>query len=211
LNYLLCGIALISLFAQNFLTRRCEGWVGAGPRSRWTSNYFRLKEKRMKKDISILVIGCLALITAGCATNPLGGITAQSPAAQRDYQLLSGTWRLTRGVNNGKPVPASEARNTILITDRNTFRFPKVSRAGTSPAGHFTINPDTRPKQVDSTAESGSNAGQVSRGIYEIPDPTHQRTCFGPPGGTRPTEFTSPPGSGRILQYWKKIGPVPSQ
>jgi uncharacterized protein (TIGR03067 family) len=168
-----------------------------------------MQKGRMIKATSILAIGAAAVITAGCATNPLGGTIGQSPAAQRDYELLSGTWQLTRGVDNGKPVPASEARNTILITDRNTFRFPKASRAGTSSAGHFTINPDTRPKQVDSTAEGGPNAGQVSRGIYEIPDPTHQRECFGPPGGPRPTEFTSPPGSGRILQYWKKIGPVP--
>jgi uncharacterized protein (TIGR03067 family) len=165
----------------------------------------------MTKVISILAIGTLAMVTASCANNPAGGATAQSPAAQRDYELLSGTWQLTRGVDNGKPVPANVARNTILITDRNTFRFPKASRAGTSSAGHFTINPDTRPKQVDSTAEGGPNAGQVSRGIYEISDSTHQRECFGPPGGPRPKDFTSPPGSRQILQYWKKMGPVPSR
>jgi hypothetical protein len=69
------------------------------------------------------------------------------------------------------------------------------------------INPNTTPKQVDSVADGGPNAGQVSHGIYEIPDLIHQRACFGPPGGPRPTEFKSSPGSGRILQYWKKIGP----
>jgi uncharacterized protein (TIGR03067 family) len=163
----------------------------------------------MSKATSIFAIGVVAAISASCANNPPGSATAESAVAQRDYQLLSGTWQLTRAVDNGKPVPASEARNTILVTDRNTFRLPKATRAGTSSAGHFTINPDTRPKQVDSIAEGGPTAGQVSRGIYEIPDPTHLRACFGPPGGPRPTEFKSPPGSGRILQYWKKIAPVP--
>ena len=163
----------------------------------------------MSKATSIFAIGVVAAISASCANNPPGGATAESAAAQRDYQLLSGTWQLTRAVDNGKPVPASEVRNTILVTNRNTFRLPKATRAGTSSAGHFTINPDTRPKQVDSIAEGGPTAGQVSRGIYEIPDPTHQRACFGPPGGPRPTDFKSPPGSGRILQYWKKIAPVP--
>jgi uncharacterized protein (TIGR03067 family) len=165
----------------------------------------------MSKATSILAIGVAAVISASCANNFPGGTAAQSPAAQRDYQRLSGTWQLIHGVDNGKAVPASEARNTILITEHNTFRLPKASRAGTSATGHFTINPDTSPKQVDSTAEGGPNAGQVSRGIYEIPDPTHQRECFGPPGGPRPTEFKSTPGSGRILQYWKKIGPMPSR
>ena len=163
----------------------------------------------MSNATSIFAIGVVAAISASCANNPPGGATAESAAAQRDYQLLSGTWQLTRAVDNGKPVPASEVRNTILVTNRNTFRLPKATRAGTSSAGHFTINPDTRPKQVDSIAEGGPSAGQVSRGIYEIPDPTHQRACFGPPGGPRPTDFKSPPGSGRILQYWKKIAPVP--
>jgi uncharacterized protein (TIGR03067 family) len=120
------------------------------------------------------------------------------------------TWQLTRGVVNGKPVPASVARSTILITDHNTFRFPKASGVGTHPAGTFTVNPTTNPKQVDSIAEGGPHAGQLTRGIYEILDTTHKRACWGPPGGPRPTGFTSPPGSGRILQYWKKIGPVPS-
>jgi len=165
----------------------------------------------MIKAILILAIGVVVVITAGCATNPLAGTTSQSPAAQRDYEVLTGTWQLTRGVVNGKPVPASVARDTILVTDHNRFRFPKQSRIGTHPAGHFTVNPNTRPKQVDSLAEGGPNTGQLTRGIYEIIDPTHKRACWGPTGGPRPTEFKSTPGSHRILQYWKKIGPVPSQ
>ena len=159
--------------------------------------------------MSILSIATMAAMTAGFVKTEIGGSMAQSAAARTDYELLSGTWQLTRGVDNGKPVPASVARNTILITDHNTFRFPKASGIGTHPAGRFSVNPDTRPKQVDTIAEGGPNAGQLTRGIYEIIDATHKRACWGPPGGPRPTEFKSPPGSGRILQYWKKIGPVP--
>src|SRR5256886_8782842 len=119
----------------------------------------------MIKALSILLIGVAATIVAGCANNPLGGSTGESPAAQRDYELLSGTWQLTRGVDNGKPVPPSVARNTILVTDRNTFRFPKASGVGTHPAGTFTVKPNMRPKQVDSIAEGGPNAAQLTRGI----------------------------------------------
>jgi uncharacterized protein (TIGR03067 family) len=107
-------------------------------------------------------------------------------------------------------VSASVLRNTVLITDRNTFRFPKEKGVGTHPAGHFTVNPNTTPKQVDSIAEGGPEAGEMTPGIYEILDANHKRACWGPPGGPRPTEFESPRGSKRILQYWKKIGPVPS-
>src|SRR5262245_21274742 len=160
--------------------------------------------------VLVLVAGAMVLLSAGCSTSGSGASTTQSAAAQRDYARLSGTWQLTRGVVNGKPVPGNVARNTILITDHNTFRFPKASGVGTHPAGTFTVNPNTKPKQVDSIAEGGPHAGQLTRGIYEILDATHKRACWGPPSGLRPTGFTSPPGSGRILQYWKKIGPVPS-
>jgi uncharacterized protein (TIGR03067 family) len=164
----------------------------------------------MIRAIPVFVAGTMSLMIAGCSTRGPSGSTIQSGAAQRDYERLSGTWQLTRGVVNGKPVLASVAQNTVLITDHNTFRFPKASGVGTHPAGTFTVNPDTKPKQVDSIAEGGPHAGQLTRGIYEILDANHKRACWGQPGGPRPTEFTSPLGSERILQYWKKIGPVPS-
>ena len=131
----------------------------------------------MIKGTLVFVVSAVLLITAGCSTSGPSGSTAQSAAAQRDYERLSGTWQLTRGVVNGKPVPSSVARNTILITDHNTFRFPKASGVGTHPAGTFTVNPDTRPKQVDSIAEGGPHAGELTRGIYEIVDATHKRAC----------------------------------
>lgn len=170
-----------------------------------------LQRMPMIKATVFLAVIAAGLVVSGCANNPVGGTAAESQAARRDYDLLTGTWQLTRGVDNGKPVPASVARNTILITDHNTFRFPKASGIGKHPAGHFAIDPNTTPKQVDSIAEGGPNAGQLTRGIYEIIDATHKRACWGPPGGPRPTEFTSLPGSRQILQYWKKIGPVQSR
>src|SRR5881409_4241854 len=150
-----------------------------------------MQRARMIKSVPILVIGVVALRTAGCANNKFGGATAESAAAQRDCELLSGTWQLTRGVVNGKPVPPSVLRNTVLITDRNTFRFPKASGIGTHPAGRFTVNPDTRPKQVDSIAEGGPNAGQLTRGITRSSTQPTNAPTGGPPGGPRPTEFKS--------------------
>lgn len=133
----------------------------------------------MIRAIPVLVAGAVSGMTAGGSTCGLRDSTIQSAAAQRDYERLSGTWQLTRGVVNGKPVPASGARNTILITDHNTFRFPKASGVGTHPAGTFTVNPDTKPKHADSIAEGGPRAGQVTRGIYEILDANHKRACLG--------------------------------
>jgi uncharacterized protein (TIGR03067 family) len=131
----------------------------------------------MIRAIPVFVAGAVSLMTAGCSTGGPRSSDIQSAAAQKDYERLSGTWQLTRGVVNGKSVLASVARNTILITDHNTFRFPKASGVGTHPAGPFTVNPDTKPKQVDSMAEGGPHAGQLTRGIYEILDANHKRAC----------------------------------
>jgi uncharacterized protein (TIGR03067 family) len=168
-----------------------------------------MKKEGMIKIRFLLSTAVIAAITAGCANNRLASSTTQ-PAAARDYQALAGTWQLTRGVANGRAVPASEVRRTIVITDGNTFRFPKASGVGTHPTGTFTVDTNTRPKQVDSVGPDGPHAGQVTRGIYEILGANQYRACWSPPGAPRPTEFESPQGSHRVLQYWKKIGPVPS-
>jgi uncharacterized protein (TIGR03067 family) len=144
----------------------------------------------------------------------LGVVSGLAPAsaaesAQRDYQRLSGEWQLTGAVIDGKRVPEAQVKRTILITQGNTFSFPQAHGVATHPAGKFTINPNTVPKRVDSVAIGGKHAGQVTHGIYEIIDDTHQRECWAPPGGARPASFESPHGSKRILQYWRKIGPVP--
>jgi len=41
--------------------------------------------------------------------------------------------------------------------------------------------------------------------VKSIIDANNKRACWGKPGGTRPTDFTSKPGSGRTLQYWRLI------
>lgn len=130
---------------------------------------------------------------------------AMDAAQQEEYQKLSGQWRLVMAIKDGKPVPNEELATTTLITRGNTFQFPQASTVGTAPAGTFSLNPSTDPKQVDSTATAGPNKGQVCKGIYRIEGDT-QVAVFGAPGGERPTDFTAPAGSGRTLQVWTRVG-----
>jgi len=129
----------------------------------------------------------------------------KSMLIQKDYDALTGRWQLVKSVIDGAPVPEAEVAQTVLITDHDEFRFPADARVGTAPLGKFTIDPTTTPKQVDSTALSGPDKGKVTKGIYEIIDANNKRACWGKPGGPRPTDFTSAPGSGRTLQYWRLI------
>jgi hypothetical protein len=86
----------------------------------------------MIKVIPILTISAVVATSAGCTNGRPGGSAAQSAAAEKDYERLSGAWQLTRGVVNGRPVPASVLRNTVLITDRNTFRSKREWRRDAS-------------------------------------------------------------------------------
>ena len=130
-------------------------------------------------------------------------------AIQSDYDALTGRWQLVKSVVDGKPVAEAEVRKTVLITDHDVFRFPADAHVGTAPQGRFTIDPTRNPKEVDSAALAGPNAGKVTRGIYEILDAKNKRACWGQPGGPRPTDFTSAPGSGRTVQYWRLISKSP--
>ncbi len=116
-----------------------------------------------------------------------------------------------KSVVDGKPVPEEEVRKTVLITDHDTFRFPEDAGVGTAPLGRFTIDPPKHPKQVDSAALGGANKGEVTLGIYEVIDAQNKRACWGKPAGPQPTDFTSTPGSGRTLQYWRLISKDPGK
>ncbi|MEO8752860.1 MAG: TIGR03067 domain-containing protein [Casimicrobiaceae bacterium] len=161
--------------------------------------------------IAPAVIGCALLLctTEAAAQQAPAKTVAQGTdkamLIQQDYAALTGRWQLVQSIIDGKPVPEAEVKQTVLITDHDEFRFPADARVGTAPLGKFTIDPTAKPKTVDSTALGGPDKGKVTKGIYEIIDANNKRACWGKPGGPRPTDFTSAPGSGRTLQYWRLI------
>jgi uncharacterized protein (TIGR03067 family) len=164
------------------------------------------------------VAGMLSMVPADTAAQgrPATPSPARSPAdkaalIKNDYEALTGRWQLVQSVVNGTPVDAAEVRQTVLITDHDEFRFPADAKVGTAPLGKFTIDPTTSPKHVDSTALSGPDKGKVTKGIYEIIDANNKRACWGTPGGPRPTDFTSAPGSHRTVQYWRLISKTPGK
>ncbi len=164
---------------------------------------------KVKSLVSAAAAVSLLALAAGCTNRP-SDATADGGAfktmnVKKDYEALTGRWQLVKSVVDGKPVPEEEVRKTVLITDHDTFRFPADAKVGTAPLGRFTIDPSQTPKHVDTTALAGPNQGQVTRGIYEIIDANNKRACWGRPGGPRPTDFTSAPGSGRTVQYWRLI------
>ena len=154
----------------------------------------------MKKHVEVLLLAVSSLI---CTTNSAAE-TSMDQLIDTDYQRLSGAWILSSGIVDGQPVPEEIRKKTRLITTRDKFTLSTGAQTGTSEDGTFTIDPTKNPKTVDSVQGSGPDKGKTILGIYEIIDDNHKRACWAPAGKPRPTDFTSPAGSGRILQVWER-------
>jgi len=122
-------------------------------------------------------------------------------AAGGERDRLQGTWVLTAGVRDGKPADGLKGHLLVIEGERFTIRLKgKVLYGGT-----VRVYPDRRPPAIDFMHTEGDFKGKTWLGIYRL-DGDRLRVCdnaYAPDGG-RPTEFTSPPGSGRVLADFER-------
>lgn len=142
---------------------------------------------------AILIFLTVSLLIA--ATDPM------KDAAKIDMEKFQGKWNLISAERDGKKTPPEEVKKIKLTIQANKFILEKD--AVVISEGSFTLDPTKKPKAVDETITAGPNKGKVFLAIYEIDD-EYQRICFAAPGKDRPTEFSSIPGSGNLLQVWKR-------
>jgi uncharacterized protein (TIGR03067 family) len=135
----------------------------------------------------------------GAVVVPVGSNTQDS--AQKDVMMFQGNWSLTSAQNDGKAIPEEEAKKLKLSIQGNKFVLRK--EAVIISEGTFTLDPTKTPKQIDETITAGPSKGKVFLAIYEI-DKDHHKVCFAAAGKERPKQFSSIPGSGHLLQVWKR-------
>jgi len=122
-------------------------------------------------------------------------------AARRDLDRFQGNWSLVSAQRDGTPMAPEEVRKLRLAIQGNEFTLSKD--AAVVSRGTFKLDPTRQPKQVDETITAGPNQGKVFSAIYEIDEDRHT-VCFAAAGKERPTAFASAPGSGQLLQVWKR-------
>ena len=154
----------------------------------------------MTKWLLITTIFALALVAPG---KPAHDETIA------EMKKLRGTWRLVDEIDDGKRTPAGEAKNTKLTFEialaSSSFRplewkvevDGKVVGEGTA-----AINPTSNPKTIDYLFTHGEETGNSFHAIYEL-DGDSFRHC-GVLKGSRPSEFSSKPGSGQILTTFRR-------
>lgn len=133
----------------------------------------------------------------------IAGEAPKGGPAGKDLEALRGTWVLVSAERDGKKLAEAEVRKTRITFDRDRFTFPNAAGIGTSQTGAIEIDPGKTPKQMDSTSTTDGAKGEISLGIYELSGDDY-KVCFAPPGKARPTEFASAPGTGVILQVWRR-------
>jgi uncharacterized protein (TIGR03067 family) len=131
-------------------------------------------------------------------------ISAADPkddAVKKDLEKFQGNWTLISAERDGKKTPQKEAKKIKLTIQANKFILRKDSVVISE--GTFTLDPTRKPKVIDETITAGPNKGKTYLAIYEIDD-EHHKICFAAAGKKRPMAFSSKPGSGHLLQVWRR-------
>jgi uncharacterized protein (TIGR03067 family) len=126
---------------------------------------------------------------------------ARDDATKKDLEKFQGNWQLISAERDGKKTPQVEAKKITLTIQGNKFVLRKD--AVIISEGTMTLDLTKKPKEIDETITTGPNKGKTFSAIYEIDD-EHHKICFAAAGKERPTAFSSVPGSGHLLQVWKR-------
>jgi len=152
--------------------------------------------------LMVLTVGVL-----GAADRPPAG------AVKEELNKFVGTWNMTSAVVNGRPRPKEELQPlTVVYSAEGTFVLKYKDRV----VGKGRIKVDTAkdPRAVDLTyAEINESDGRFwpvvqVLGIYQFEGDT-LRLCYSrvDKGKERPAEFTSKPGSKRVLEVLRRAKP----
>lgn len=127
---------------------------------------------------------------------------AGDDAAKKDLEKFQGNWTLISAERDGKKAPQEDAKKITLTIQANHFVLRKDGVIISE--GKMTLDPTKTPKEIAESITTGPNKGKTFLAIYEI-DEEHHKICFAAVGRERPMALSSMPGSGQLLQVWKRV------
>ncbi len=150
------------------------------------------------------LIGCW-LVIGSCLTTISDAEDAREKLIQKDRLQIEGTWRITALEVNGNKAHEADARK-LLVVNGHDGTWILLSEGMEISRGTSTIDPTKTPRTIDFTPTKGGGKDNHYQGIYELEN-QKRRLCFVPPGKERPTEFSSPSDSERILVIFEREKP----
>ena len=114
--------------------------------------------------------------------------------------MIEGTWKLISSEQNGQDEPEKVAKTPKLeiVGDQHTLTIGDTVRKGT-----HTLDTSHTPMTIDVSDTAGPFENKSLKGIFKLEDDVFS-VCFGKPGGSRPTEFTTRDGKASILHVWRR-------
>ena len=113
---------------------------------------------------------------------------------------IEGEFPMVSAAIDGKPLSPDMVKWCQRVTRGNVTKV--LAGAQSMLDAEFTLDPAHTPRHIDYVNRSGKNKGKKQAGIYEIRNGLLE-ICVGPPGGARPTDFSSKKGDKRSYTVWK--------
>jgi uncharacterized protein (TIGR03067 family) len=127
-------------------------------------------------------------------------MAAEAPkgdAAKKEYQKFTGTWRIESMVVEGAKVEEDQFKTARLVLKGDKF---SMTHGDVTYGGTYRVDVSKKPKTIDVVFTEGPDKGNTLLGIYELDGDTY-KVCI---GKERPKEFVSKPGSGHVLEVFKR-------
>jgi uncharacterized protein (TIGR03067 family) len=120
--------------------------------------------------------------------------------AEKELKNLKGVYVMASGEEKGEKLPDMIVKTATLTVegDEHTVKIGDQTIIGT-----HKLDPNKKPKEMDSSDTEGPFKGKTYLGIYKFEDGVFT-VCFAAPGKDRPKEFTTKSGTGELLHIWKK-------
>jgi uncharacterized protein (TIGR03067 family) len=157
----------------------------------WTllgqSLFQRLSEETLMSLISVIIM----------AISQVG-----SEPPRTDLDALQGTWTMVAMETEGHDVDTEDFKDRTASYEGNRLTLREGDRIRRR--GIITLNPDQKPRAVNTWDLDGPYEDQTVPGIYVLQGDT-LKLCFARPGQERPKEFTTKSGTGFLVCTYKKL------
>jgi uncharacterized protein (TIGR03067 family) len=144
---------------------------------------------------TLLASAFLALAVAGA--HGRSADDAKDDAVKRFKDALQGKWQMTSRIQDGVPSEADLVKNRTVTFEGDKY----IVRDGDNVIGELTYKVD--PAKKPAWFEVTPDGGETVKGIIKL-EGDKLTFCVGG-DGTRPSEFKSEKGDGRLLGEFKKV------
>jgi uncharacterized protein (TIGR03067 family) len=145
---------------------------------------------------AVFASALLALVISG--TPARSADVQQTEAAKRFNEALQGKWQMTSRLQDGVPSEPELIKNRTVTFEGDKYIIRDGEKVIAEP--NYKVDPSKSPAWLDVVHKSGESAV----GIIKLEGDTLIFCAVGSEG-TRPTEFKSEPGDGRLVVQFKRL------